>query len=186
VHQKNILKSQRPHILFNLVGVFFSIFVVVPLTSSVVSAQNIPASKAVQAKAVSKQKGIQVNQRQANKTVKDTSASLTDPGTEEYSQFDIAPDFRVSRGCMQRGFRDSRLPERIGIEDPEFLDYFRNQTARFFNTIQGSCIPYVAAFGKRNRLESLSIMNGPTRNENRKFLHSVCRLLGDIAFRKKT
>ena len=170
MHQKNILKSQRPHILFNLVGVFFSIFVVVPLTSSVVSAQNIPASKAVQAKAVSKQKGIQVNQLQANKTIKDTSASLTDPGTEEYSQFDIAPDFRVSRGCMQRGFRDSRLPERIGIEDPEFLDYFRNQTARFFNTIQGSCIPYVAAFGKRNRLESLSIMNGPTRNEKSQIL----------------
>lgn len=127
------------------------------------------------------QKGIQVNQRKPNKpsnqsaslqskTIKETSSSLTDPGTEEYSQFDLAPEFRIARGCMQRGFRESNLPERIGISDPDFLEYFKNQTTRFFDTIQGSCIPYVAAFGKRNRFEALSVMNGPIRNAKSQIL----------------
>ena len=170
VLQKNILGAKRLHILFKLAGAFFSFFILLPTTSSMVNAQTTPANKALQTKPVSKQRGIQVNQRQGAKPAQKTVASLTDPGSEEYSQFDAAPDFRVTRGCMQRGFRDSRFPQRIGIEDPEFLDYFRNQTTRFFNTIQGSCIPYVAAFGKRNRLESLSIMNGPTRNEKSQIL----------------
>ena len=34
----------------------------------------------------------------------------------------------------------------------------------------GPCIPYVVAFGKRGRLESLSIMNGPSRNEKSQIL----------------
>ncbi|NBP97082.1 MAG: M23 family peptidase, partial [Burkholderiaceae bacterium] len=132
-------------------------------------------------KTVAPQKGIQVNQRVPSKAVNsgsglqsksvaDQSQLLTDPGTEEYSQFDAAPDFQVQRGCMKRGFRESNLPSRIGINDPEFLEYFKNQTVRFFDSASGSCTPYVVAFGKRGRLESLSIMNGPNRNEKSQIL----------------
>ncbi|NCX65990.1 MAG: M23 family peptidase, partial [Burkholderiaceae bacterium] len=71
---------------------------------------------------------------------------------------------------MKRGFRESNLPSRIGINDPEFLEYFKNQTVRFFDSASGSCTPYVVAFGKRGRLESLSIMNGPNRNEKSQIL----------------
>ncbi len=127
------------------------------------------------------QKGIQVNQRKPNKpsnqsaglqskVAKEANPSLTEPGTEEYSQFDLAPEFRIARGCMKRGFRETNLPERIGISDPDFLEYFKNQTSRFFDTIQGTCIPYVAAFGKRNRFEALSVMNGPIRNSKSQIL----------------
>ncbi|NCV78270.1 MAG: hypothetical protein EBW18_04370, partial [Burkholderiaceae bacterium] len=105
-------------------------------------------------KTVAPQKGIQVNQRVPSKAVNsgsglqsksvaDQSQLLTDPGTEEYSQFDAAPDFQVQRGCMKRGFRESNLPSRIGINDPEFLEYFKNQTVRFFDSASGSCTPYV-------------------------------------------
>ncbi len=132
-------------------------------------------------KVVTPQKGIQVNQRASSKSVNsgaglqsrssaEQSQSLTDPGTEEYSQFDAVPDFQVQRGCIKRGFRESNLPARIGINDPEFLEYFKNQTGRFFDSASGPCIPYVVAFGKRGRFESLSIMNGPNRNEKSQIL----------------
>lgn len=132
-------------------------------------------------KVITPQKGIQVNQRAPSKTAGSSSGlksksaieqsqSLTDPGTEEYSQFDAVPDFQVQRGCMKRGFRENSLPSRIGVSDPEFLEYFKNQTVRFFDSVSGPCIPYVVAFGKRGRFEALSIMNGPNRSEKSQIL----------------
>ena len=98
--------------------------------SSIAFAQQNQTTKPnpVQKNVSTPQKGIQVSQRQPNKTpagqlqskaLSEKSPSLTDPGTEEYSQFDAAPDFRVQRGCMKRGFRESNLPTRIGIDNPE-------------------------------------------------------------------
>ena len=149
--------------------------------SSIAFAQQNQATKPnpVQKNVSTPQKGIQVSQRQPNKTpagqlqskaLSEKSPSLTDPGTEEYSQFDAAPDFRVQRGCMKRGFRESNLPTRVGIDNPEFLNYFQNRTERFFASVTGPCIPYVVAFGKRGQFEALSIMNGPSRNETSQVL----------------
>ncbi len=95
--QKNILEAKRLHIVFKLAGACFSFFIMLPTTSSMVNAQTTPANKALQTKPVSKQRGIQVNQRQGTKPAQKTVASLTDPGSEEDSQFDAAPDFRVTR-----------------------------------------------------------------------------------------
>lgn len=165
--QKNIPRSISFCIFSRWAGTIFAFLIGLILISPLANAQTVQGAKSVPA---TNQKGIQINQRQASKPSKASNTSLTDPGTEEYSQFDPISDFRITRGCMKRGFRDSNLPERIGITDPDFSDYFKNQTARFFNSIQGPCIPYVAAFGKRNRLEALSVMNGPVRNEKSQIL----------------
>lgn len=150
-------------------------------TLTIAQTNQITKSNQASEKQAVPQKGIQINRRPPSKTtssgsglqsksILEQSQSLTDPGTEEYSQFDLAPDFQVQRGCMKRGFRETNLPNRIGIDDPEFLEYFKNQTGRFFDAVSGPCIPYVVALGKRGRFESLSIMNGPNRNEKSQIL----------------
>ena len=175
---KIIIQSSLASILRQQAWLLMSLFVGLFFLSPPTYAQSPQNAKISPADA---QKGIQVNQRKPNKpsnqsaglqskVAKEANPSLTEPGTEEYSQFDLAPEFRIARGCMKRGFRETNLPERIGISDPDFLEYFKNQTSRFFDTIQGTCIPYVAAFGKRNRFEALSVMNGPIRNAKSQIL----------------
>ena len=73
-------------------------------------------------------------------------------------------DYRVQHGCLRRSFTEDNLPSSIGINDRLFSEFFKNQTARFFDTMRGNCIPYAVAFGARNRFDSLSIMNGPTQD----------------------
>jgi hypothetical protein len=61
-------------------------------------------------------------------------------------------DYRVIQGCLQRSFSEDSLPASIGINNPKFAEFFKNQTKSFFDIMRGSCIPYAAAFGSRNRM----------------------------------
>ena len=56
------------------------------------------------------------------------------------------------------------MPSSIGIDDPQFAEFFKNQTKSFFEKMRGNCIPYAVAFTSRNRFDSLSIMNGPIQD----------------------
>ena len=46
--------------------------------------------------------------------------------------------------------------------------------------MRGNCIPYALALGKRNRFESLSIMNGPVHDENSEILTFTPSSVGDF------
>ncbi len=73
-------------------------------------------------------------------------------------------DYRVLRGCYRRSFTESNLPSNLGIDNPQFSEFFKNQTKGFFDRMRGNCIPYAIALGNRNRFDSLSIMNGPIQD----------------------
>jgi murein DD-endopeptidase MepM/ murein hydrolase activator NlpD len=73
-------------------------------------------------------------------------------------------DYRVTQGCLRRNFNEDNLPSSIGINNPQFSEFFKNQTKAFFDRMRGDCIPYAVAFGNRNRFDSLSIMNGPIQD----------------------
>ena len=73
-------------------------------------------------------------------------------------------DYRISQGCLRRSFNEDNLPASIGIDNRVFSEFFKNQTKPFFDRMRGDCIPYAVAFGSRNRLDSLSIMNGPIQD----------------------
>ena len=73
-------------------------------------------------------------------------------------------DYRVIQGCLRRNFNEDNLPSSIGIDNEPFSEFFKNQTKTFFDRMRGECIPYAAAFGSRNRFDSLSIMNGPIQD----------------------
>ena len=73
-------------------------------------------------------------------------------------------DYRVIQGCLRRNFNEDNLPASIGINNRQFSEFFKNQTKSFFDRMRGDCIPYAAAFGTRNRFDSLSIMNGPIQD----------------------
>jgi murein DD-endopeptidase MepM/ murein hydrolase activator NlpD len=70
-------------------------------------------------------------------------------------------DYRIVQGCLRRNFNEDNLPASVGIDNRQFSEFFKTQTKTFFNRMRGDCIPYAAAFGSRNRFDSLSIMNGP-------------------------
>ena len=73
-------------------------------------------------------------------------------------------DYRVVQGCLRRNFNEDNLPNSIGIDNPQFSEFFKSQTKAFFDRMRGECIPYAAAFTTRNRFDSLSIMNGPIQD----------------------
>jgi len=73
-------------------------------------------------------------------------------------------DYRVVQGCLRRNFNEDNLPASIGIDNRQLSEFFKTQTKTFFNRMRGDCIPYAAAFGSRNRFDSLSIMNGPLQD----------------------
>ena len=75
-------------------------------------------------------------------------------------------DYRVIQGCLRRNLNEDNLPASIGISNRAFSEFFKNQTKTFFDRMRGECIPYAAAFGSRNRFDSLSIMNGPIQDAN--------------------
>ena len=74
-------------------------------------------------------------------------------------------DYRVQRGCYRRSFSESNLPANLGIDNPQFSEFFKSQTSSFFDRMRGNCIPYALALGSRNRFDSLSIMNGQVQDE---------------------
>ena len=73
-------------------------------------------------------------------------------------------DYRISQGCLRRSLSEDSLPSAVGIDNRAFSEFFKNQTKSFFDRMRGECIPYVVAFGTRNRFNSLSIMNGPIQD----------------------
>jgi len=73
-------------------------------------------------------------------------------------------DYRVVQGCLRRNFNEDNLPASVGITNPQLSEFFKAQTKTFFDRMRGDCIPYAAAFGSRNRFDSLSIMNGPIQD----------------------
>ena len=73
-------------------------------------------------------------------------------------------DYRVIQGCLRRNYNEDNLPSSIGIDNRQFSEFFKTQTKTFFDRMRGDCIPYAAAFGSRNRFDSLSIMNGPIQD----------------------
>jgi murein DD-endopeptidase MepM/ murein hydrolase activator NlpD len=73
-------------------------------------------------------------------------------------------DYRVVQGCLRRNFNEDNLPTSVGITNPQLSEFFKAQTKTFFDRMRGDCIPYAAAFGSRNRFDSLSIMNGPIQD----------------------
>uniref|UniRef100_UPI004047DC71 M23 family metallopeptidase n=1 Tax=Polynucleobacter sp. TaxID=2029855 RepID=UPI004047DC71 len=74
-------------------------------------------------------------------------------------------DYRIQRGCFKTTDGADNLPERLGVDDQEFVQFFKNQTKEFFERVGSACVPYAIALGNRNRFESLSIMNGSTQDE---------------------
>lgn len=100
-----------------------------------------------------------------------TSSMSLNPGlfqkkdpNELILDMDANLDYRVVQGCLRRSFSESNLPSSIGIDSPQFAEFFKNQTKSFFEKMRGNCIPYAAAFTSRNRFDSLSIMNGPIQD----------------------
>jgi murein DD-endopeptidase MepM/ murein hydrolase activator NlpD len=73
-------------------------------------------------------------------------------------------DYRIVQGCLRRNLKEDNLPASVGIDNRQFSEFFKNQTKTFFDRMRGDCIPYAAAFGSRNRFDSLSIMNGPLQD----------------------
>jgi murein DD-endopeptidase MepM/ murein hydrolase activator NlpD len=73
-------------------------------------------------------------------------------------------DYRIVQGCLRRSFNEDNLPASVGIDNRQFSEFFKTQTKTFFDRMRGDCIPYAAAFGSRNRFDSLSIMNGPIQD----------------------
>jgi len=73
-------------------------------------------------------------------------------------------DYRIAQGCLRRNFNEDNLPASVGIDNRQFSEFFKTQTKAFFDRMRGDCIPYAAAFGSRNRFDSLSIMNGPIQD----------------------
>jgi len=138
-----------------------------------------------QAQSNQNQKAVQVRKKvvvPANKSIglKDNSAS----GSSRSSSLSLNPalfqrkdpselvldsagnlDYRVIQGCLRRSFNEDNLPSSIGINNPQFSEFFKNQTNAFFDRMRGDCIPYAVAFGSRNRFDSLSIMNGAIQDD---------------------
>jgi len=73
-------------------------------------------------------------------------------------------DYRIVQGCLRRSFNEDNLPASVGIDNRQFSEFFKTQTKTFFDRMRGDCISYAAAFGSRNRFDSLSIMNGPIQD----------------------
>ena len=118
-----------------------------------------------------KQSGIKAPRAQTQ-SLTPKKSKLVDTSKENDLASDLGSslDFRVQRGCIKTDSLDGNLPAKLGINDPVFFEFFQNQTRSFFSELRGNCIPYAVAFGKRNRFDSLSIMNGPIRDARTQIL----------------
>ena len=143
------------------VGGYLSLTIAASDVRAQTQTQNNRAKVVVQSGA--KQTGIKAPRAQSLAPKK---SSLVDTSKESDLASDLNSgfDFRVQRGCIKTDSLDGNLPARLGINDPVFFEFFQNQTRSFFSELRGNCIPYAVAFGKRNRFDSLSIMNGPIRD----------------------
>lgn len=142
-----------------------------PMSSLEANAQTTPNRSKVIVKNNPKQTGIKAPRPPSQSLVpKNSSLVDTSKGSDLASDLNSSLDFRVQRGCIKTDSLDGNLPAQLGITDPVFFEFFQNQTRSFFSGLRGSCIPYAVAFGKRNRFDSLSIMNGPIRDARTQIL----------------
>ena len=142
-----------------------------PIAPSEANAQTTPNRSKVVVKNNPKQTGIKAP-RPASQSLAPKNSSLVDTSKDSELNRDVGGnlDFRVQRGCIKTDSLDGNLPAQLGINDPVFFEFFQNQTRSFFSGLRGNCIPYAVAFGKRNRFDSLSIMNGPIRDARTQIL----------------
>jgi murein DD-endopeptidase MepM/ murein hydrolase activator NlpD len=110
-----------------------------------------------------KDKSAGLNSKSSSMSLNPSLFQRKDP-SELILDTDANLDYRVIQGCIRRSFNEDRLPSNIGIDNPQFAEFFKNQTKGFFEHMRGNCIPYAAAFTTRNRFDSLSIMNGPIQD----------------------
>ncbi len=162
-----------PYLLRNLINVIgLSLIVLMSSAQAQQASQTGKVNKTPQVKqkvasTSNKQAGIQLKENSLNRGTKSMSLN-----PELFKRIESAPtnegganlDYRVQRGCLRRSYNEENLPSNLGIDDPNFNDFFKSQTKGFFDRMRGNCIPYALALGSRNRFESLSIMNGPMQD----------------------
>jgi hypothetical protein len=167
------IAGKLPHSLRNVINVVgLSLIVLIASAQAQEASQTSKASKTPQIKqkaviASNKQAGIQLKENSLNRPPKsmDLNPELFKQVETAYSNESGANlDYRVQRGCLRRSLNEENLPSNLGLENREFNDFFKSQTQGFFNRMRGNCIPYALALGKRNRFESLSVMNGPLQD----------------------
>ena len=167
------IADELPHLLKNVIHVVgLSLIVCITSAQAQQASQTSKTSKTPQIK----QKAVSASNRQAGIQLKDNSLNRSSKSTDlnpelfkriegTYSSESGANlDYRVQRGCLRRSFNEENLPANLGLENRDFNDFFKSQTKGFFNRMRGNCIPYALALGKRNRFESLSVMNGPLQD----------------------
>ena len=142
-----------------------------PIASPEANAQTAPNRSKVVVKSNPKQTGIKAP-RPASQSLTPKNSSLVDTNQDNQSNLDVGGnlDFRVQRGCIKADSIDGNWPTQLGINDPAFTEFLQTQTRGFFSQLRGNCMPYAVAFGKRNRFDSLSIMNGPIRDAKTQIL----------------
>lgn len=142
-----------------------------PIASPEANAQTAPNRSKVVVKSNPKQTGIKAP-RPASQSLAPKNSSLVDTNQDNQSNLDVGGnlDFRVQRGCIKADSIDGNWPTQLGINDPAFTEFLQTQTRSFFSQLRGNCMPYAVAFGKRNRFDSLSIMNGPIRDAKTQIL----------------
>jgi len=142
-----------------------------PIASSEANAQTTPNRNKVVVKKNPKQAGIKAP-RPASQSLAPKNSSLVDTSKDAELNLDTGGnlDFRVQRGCIKADAIDDNWPTLLEINDPAFVEFLQTQTRGFLSKLRGGCMPYAIAFGKRNRFDSLSIMNGPIRDARTQIL----------------
>jgi murein DD-endopeptidase MepM/ murein hydrolase activator NlpD len=167
----SLLRGAQAYFIPLLAIVALGGYLGMPIASSEANAQTTPNRSKVVVKNNPKQTGIKAP-RSASRSLAPKNSSLVDTSKDGELNPDAGGnlDFRVQRGCIKTDSLDGNLPAQLGINDPVFFEFFQNQTRSFFSGLRGNCIPYAVAFGKRNRFDSLSIMNGPIRDARTQIL----------------
>lgn len=171
LHSTSFFRSIQARLLTLLAVLVFGGYAHVPQLTNEAHAQSTTNRNKVVIKSKSKQAGIKAP-RDAAASMAPKKSSLVDTDSDNAAPLDSGGnlDFRVQRGCLQVNRVNDNLPSLLGIDDPAFTEFFKSQTRGFFSQLRGNCIPYAIAFGKRNRFDSLSIMNGPIRDARTQIL----------------
>ena len=171
MHSTSFFRSIQARLLTLLAVLVFGGYAHVPQLTNEAHAQSTTNRNKVVIKSKSKQAGIKAP-RDAAASMAPKKSSLVDTDSDNAAPLDSGGnlDFRVQRGCLQVNRVNDNLPSLLGIDDPAFTEFFKSQTRGFFSQLRGNCIPYAIAFGKRNRFDSLSIMNGPIRDARTQIL----------------
>ena len=171
LHSTFLFRSTQARLLTLLAVLVLGGYAHVPRLSGEAHAQDTNNRNKVVVKSKTKQAGIKAP-RDTAASIAPKKSSLVDTDSDNTSPLDSAGnlDFRVQRGCLQVSLVNDNLPSLLGINDPAFSEFFKTQTRGFFAQLRGNCIPYAIAFGKRNRFDSLSIMNGPMRDARTQIL----------------